>query len=216
MITYLLFDLDNTLYPASCGLGTEMNRRMSLFVAEYLGVDLPAANELRREARTRHGTTLSWLRAERGLTDVDRYMETVHPYDLSPWITAEHAREARSVLSEIDLPAAVLTNGPREHAERVLDRLGIADRFDRLFDLRGNNFEGKPARSAYVRALDALSITAESTLFVDDVVQYLLPFRDLGGMIVHMRSPESATPEIPGITTLRDLVPIIYPSRSRG
>jgi len=216
VIDYLLFDLDDTLYPASCGLGLEMNRRMSAFVAEYLEVDLTAANELRSEARERYGTTLSWLRTEHGLEDVDPYMDAVHPADLSPWITDAHAREAQSVLEMIDLPAAILTNGPREHAERVLDRLGIAGRFDRLFDLRENDFEGKPAISAYRRVIDELAITPESTLFVDDMVQYLLPFRDLGGMIVHMGAPGSAEPQIPAISTLRDLLHIIFPKGSRG
>lgn len=216
MIDYLLFDLDNTLYPASCGLGLEMNRRMSVFVAEHLNVDLTAADDLRRGARERYGTTLGWLRAEHALEDVNPYMDAVHPADLSPWITDDHADEAQSVLGEIDLPAAILTNGPREHAERVLERLGIARRFDRLFDLRENNFEGKPAVSAYRRVIDELSIRPESTLFVDDMVQYLLPFRDLGGMIVHISAPGSAAPQIPTISTLRDLVHIIYPKGSRG
>ncbi|MFW6313465.1 MAG: HAD family hydrolase [Spirochaetota bacterium] len=216
MIDYLLFDLDNTLYPASCGLGLEMNRRMSVFVADYLDVDLATAEELRRAARERYGTTLGWLRAEHALEDVDPYMDAVHPENLTPWITDAHADEAQSVLGEIDLPAAILTNGPREHAERVLERLGIARRFDRLFDLRENNFEGKPAISAYRKVLDELAIRPESTLFVDDMVQYLLPFRDLGGMIVHMSASGSAMPQIPAINTLRDLVHIIYPKGSRG
>jgi len=216
VIDYLLFDLDNTLYPASCGLGLEMNRRMSVFVAEYLNVDISVADELRSGARERYGTTLGWLRAEHSLEDVDPYMDAVHPADLSPWITDAHAEEAQSVLDEIDLPAAILTNGPREHAERVLDRLGIGRRFDRLFDLRENNFEGKPAVAAYRRALDELAIRPESTLFVDDMVQYLLPFRDLGGNVVHVTAAGPSDTEIPTIEALRDLVPIIYPSRSRG
>jgi putative hydrolase of the HAD superfamily len=215
MIEYVLFDLDNTLYPSSAGLGDEMNRRMTRFVAGHLGVDLDAAAELRREARTRYGTTLAWLRQEHGLLDVEPYMEAIHPADLSPWITDEHAEEAQEVLQQIDVPAAILTNGPREHAERVLQRLGISDRFERLFDLRSNGFEGKPARSAYTRVTAELAIRPASTLFVDDMVQYLLPFRDLGGQIVHMAISGPTAAEIPTIRRLRDLVPIVYPDRSR-
>lgn len=54
-------------------------------------------------------------------------------------------------------------------------------------------------------------IDARSTLLVDDVVQYLLPFHDLGGMIVHLTAEGPADPEIPTIAALKDLVPIIYP-----
>jgi FMN phosphatase YigB (HAD superfamily) len=71
---------------------------------------------------------------------------------------------------------------------------------------------GIPAGEAEER----LPVPVHTTLFVDDVVQYLLPFRDLGGMIVHMATPGFGTNEIPTISTLRDLVSIIYPDRSRG
>jgi putative hydrolase of the HAD superfamily len=215
MIEYLLFDVDDTLYPRSCGLGDEMNRRMSLFVADYLRMDLESANALRVEARRRYGTTLKWLRVEHGLENVDPYMEAIHPQDLSPWITSGHAAEVRDVLERIDLPASVLTNGPAEHALRVIDRLGLNRRFERIFDLRGNNLEGKPARSVYLRVARELGLRFESTLFVDDVVQYLLPFRNLGGMIVHMSTSDSGVPLVPRITCLRELEPMIHGEGSR-
>jgi len=65
-------------------------------------------------------------------------------------------------------------------------------------------------------ALDELEIRANTTLFVDDMVEYLLPFRDLGGNVVHVTASGASDAEIPSIEALRDLVPIIYPSRSRG
>ena len=82
--------------------------------------------------------------------------------------------------------------------------------------LRGNGFVGKPAPSVYQRALDELEIRANTTLFVDDMVEYLLPFRDLGGNVVYVTASGASDAEIPSIEALRDLVPIIYPSRSRG
>lgn len=215
MIEYLLFDIDNTLYPASCGLGEEMNRRMTRFVSMHLEIDLASADSLRARARRQYGTTLKWLQAEHGLDDVDPYMEAVHPADLSRWITDDHAATAREALEEIDLPASVLTNGPAEHAGRVLDRLGLTGRFERVFDLRSNNYVGKPSREVYLHAARELDLRFASTLFVDDVVQYLLPFRDLGGMIVHMSTPGSEAPSIPRISNLRELASIIYPRESR-
>lgn len=216
MIDFVLFDLDNTLYPASSGLGLEMSRRMTEYVRDYLGVPLQEAAALRRKALTHHGTTLTWLCREHGLEDVEPYLETVHPIDLSPWITEAHAKTASDVLDALDVPAAILTNGPREHAMRVLERLGIASRFEALIDLRENEFVGKPARTAYERAIARLGITPARTLFVDDVVQYLLPFRDLGGRIVHLAEHRAMDAEVPTIASLWDLVDIIAPGRSRG
>lgn len=216
MITYLLFDIDNTLYPQSSGLGPEINRLMTTFVANHLNVSARTADRLRRDAVQAYGSTLNWLRSEGNLADVESFLEAVHPPDLTPWISDDHAAETRAVLDAIDLPAAILTNGPREHAERVLDRLGVTDRFDALFDLRSNDFVGKPARRVYTRALETLSIRPDTTLFVDDMLQYLLPFRDLGGNVVHLAMETSSEAAVPTITSLRELLPIIYPDWSRG
>ncbi len=72
-------------------------------------------------------------------------------------------------------------------------------------------------RAACARtALDKLEIRANTTLVVDDVVEYLLPFQDLGGNVVHETASGASDAEIPTIEALRDLVPIIYPGRSRG
>lgn len=49
MITTILFDMDNTLYPESSGLAEEMNRRINLFVADHLNTDYESAERLRRE-----------------------------------------------------------------------------------------------------------------------------------------------------------------------
>lgn len=65
-----------------------------------------------------------------------------------------------------------------------------------------------------------LGVAPGSTLFVDDVVEYLLPFQEMGGMVVHLAGE---TPETGGtagsagmrtIVTLRELVPIIEQGRS--
>ncbi|TFG62024.1 MAG: HAD family hydrolase [Gemmatimonadales bacterium] len=213
MIEYLLFDLDDTVYPKSSGLGEAMNSLMTDFVADYRGVSTEEAAQLRKQSRDNHGTTLAWLIGDHGLTDVESFLEAVHPADLSGWLDDDMVRDIQNTLSQIDLQASILTKSPGEHAERVLSRLGIRGRFDYVFDLRHNGFQGKPARAAYTRALAKIGVEAEHTLFVDDVIQYLLPFRELGGRIVHM-SPSARTPlNIPSIRTLGELASHINPER---
>src|SRR5262245_17777976 len=41
-----IFDLDNTLYPASCNLFAQVDRRISEFVAAFLQVDAEEAHRL--------------------------------------------------------------------------------------------------------------------------------------------------------------------------
>jgi len=43
-----IFDLDNTLYPASCRLFDQVQRRMTEFICARLEVTADAAAELRR------------------------------------------------------------------------------------------------------------------------------------------------------------------------
>ena len=215
MIQYLLLDLDNTLYPKSSGLGKFMGDRMGEFMVRHLDVTHDRAAELRRSGLARHGTTLKWLMQEHDLTEIEEFIEFVHPTNLGEFLTDEDRRTARDTLDEIDLPASILTNAPIEHAERVLQWLGIRGRFEHVFDIRFNRLAGKPEPSAYNRALENARAEPNTTLFADDVLQYLLPFRDLGGHAVHVATESAQEPGISTIGSIAELANIIQHLRSR-
>ena len=215
MIRYLLLDLDNTLYPSSTGLGEEMDTRMTEYVASLLKMNAEEALKTRRRNSRRHGSTIKWLMTE-GFTRVDEFLDYVHPKNLVEFLDADHAAETQSVLDEISVPASVLTNAPSEHASRVLDCLGIRDRFEHVFDLRWSGFVGKPSPTVYTRALKEVATTANETMLVDDMLQYLLPFRRLGGQIVHVSVTGQVEPGIPTIGALRELLPYVRPERSNS
>lgn len=215
MIQYLLLDLDNTLYPRSSGLGRFMGARMGEFIVRHLDVSLERADELRRSGLTRYGTTLRWLMQEHDLEETEGFMEFVHPTDLGEFLTDGDRKIAQDTLHEIDLPASILTNSPMEHAERVLDWLGIRSRFEHVFDIRSNSLTGKPAPSVYSRALEVAGVEPTTTLFADDVLQYLLPFRDLGGHAVHVATESEQEPGISTIGSIAELAGIIQHLRSR-
>ncbi len=148
MIQYVLLDLDNSLYPKSSGLGRFMSDRMGEFIVRHLGVSNDRADELRRSGLAQYGITLKWLMQEHDLTEIEEFIEFVHPTNLGEFLTDEDRRTARNTLDEIDLPASILTNAPMEHAERVLEWLGIRGRFEHVLDIRLNKLGGKPAPSA--------------------------------------------------------------------
>jgi len=213
MIRYLLFDLDNTLYPATTGLGDEMDKRMTDFVANHLSVSPVEARALRRQNVKVHGSTLRWLSDSVGV-DMEQFLEVVHPSDPETWIGPEQSLAVQETLSSINMPASILTNSPREHAERVLRCLGVQNRFEHLFDLRWSGFTGKPARIVYERALESTGMSADETLLVDDVLQYLLPFRRLGGHVVQICAGGRGGAAVPCIETLHELVPFLGLGRS--
>src|SRR5260370_4481493 len=78
-----IFDLDNTLYPASCNLFDQIHRRMGEFISDLLAVNLDEAKRLQKIYFREHATTL------RGLMNVHRidppsFLAHVHQIDLSP------------------------------------------------------------------------------------------------------------------------------------
>jgi putative hydrolase of the HAD superfamily len=194
MLKYILFDLDNTLYPKSSGLDKEVNRRMTEFTARYLGVSPEEAQRLRETQAIPFGTTLKWLTGSLNLGDPEGFLQAVHPEDLSPFFGPNP--KLREMLAAIRFPRAILTNSPMEHALRVLRRLGIEDQFGRIFDIRYNGFRGKPDKTTYEKVLAGLGLEAAEALFIDDMPRYLTPFRELGGQVLLI--DESGGKALPG------------------
>lgn len=182
MIDALMFDLDNTLYSESVGLELKVLERINAYVARYLGLPLREAVPIRREGSKRYGTTLEWLVAEKGLSDVEAYFDWIHPVDETnvlgpdPWL--------ESFLDSLPYPKIILTNSPMEHAIRILDTLGVGRCFERVYDIRHNNLVGKPHPESYRKALAESGFRLETTLFVDDLPKYIKGYVEIGGRAV--------------------------------
>jgi len=205
MLKYLIFDLDNTLYSGRLGLEKKVERRLKAFCAEFLSVSPEEAWSQRLAAAGKHGTCLEWLMAEKGFSDAEAYFAAAHPEDEAD--SLEPDEDLREFLSGIKLPKAVLTNSPREHADRILAKLGIADLFTHVFDSRQRNFMGKPRREVFGHALDALGVRAQEALFVDDVPAYVEAFADLGGKALLFDETGAAKNCcVPKIRDLREIV----------
>ncbi len=202
-VSHLLFDLDNTLYRASGGMFDEIKRRMTAFTARYFGISEAEATAVRRDYTARYGTTLGGLLGEGGLEDPEEYLATVHPEDVGPYIIPDPG--LRRALLSLPQPKSIFTNSPREHAERVLDCLGVTDCFGRIFDIRSCNFAGKPRPEAYRSALDALGLPPGEVLFLDDATEYLKGYVALGGPAVQVREDGVPTGDWPCLRDVKEL-----------
>ena len=121
-----VFDLDNTLYPPSARLFDQIERRMTGWVMERLGVPRDEADRLRRHYWQSYGTTLAGLMAEH---DVDPGPYLAHVHD----IALDHLQADMILAARIRaLPGRkiVHTNGCAPYARRVLAARGLADIFD--------------------------------------------------------------------------------------
>lgn len=194
----MILDLDNTLYPASADMERLTVGKMNEYCARLLGVGPDEAAAIRRERMPNYGTTLEWLMAEHGFTDTEDYFSYVHPDGEEDTIAFDPG--LGPFLDSIDLPKYVFTNAPMEHAERVLRKLRIADRFVRVFDVRFCGLKGKPAASAFDGVIAAIGIPAAETLFSDDVPRYVQGFVARGGrgvLVDHFgKHPDSGLPTV--------------------
>ena len=183
---HLLFDLDNTLYPASSDMDKGITRRMLECVAKYFNCSIEEAQARRVEGIVHYSTTLEWLRAE-GMSDFEGFLRHVHPDNEADELLPQP--RLREFLLSLHYPKSILTNAPHEHSDRVLEKLGVADLFMCVTDIRDANFFGKPYPNAYLAALKKVGAQIEDTLFLDDMQKYTDGWAALGGTAVLIGSP---------------------------
>jgi putative hydrolase of the HAD superfamily len=180
-----IFDLDNTLYPASCRLFDQIHERMTRFIAERLALS-PGAALARQKAYFReHGTTL------RGLMVVDRidpneFLAFVHDIDLT-CVPSDPVLVA--ALAALPGRKIVHTNGSRQHAKRLLDHLGITGSFCGILDIEAAGWEPKPALAGYRELLKRHEVTPGTALMVEDIARNLIPAAALGMTTAWVRNP---------------------------
>jgi putative hydrolase of the HAD superfamily len=171
-----IFDLDNSLYPASADLFALIDARMTAFIQQLLGCGHDEARRVQKGYFHEHGTTLAGLMASHGV-DPHEFLDFVHDIDL-----ARISADPRLVGALDRLPGRkfVFTNGDEAYARRVLDKLGLANAFDGLHDIHAMNYVPKPDPRAYAAMCALHAIAPERALFVEDMARNLKPAKALG------------------------------------
>ena len=177
MYKYILFDLDETLYPRDAGLMQEIGARILRYMVERMGFTPEEAETKRRYYYHKYGTSLRGLMAEETV-DSEDYLRFVHDVDITRFIGSNP--ELNAMLRRIPLAKVVFTNATQEHARRVLDALGIADHFQFVVDVRAMGYASKPDPQAYRHILDAIGARAEECIIVEDTPRNLLPAKAMG------------------------------------
>ena len=195
-----IFDLDNTLYPADCGLFAQIDRRMTDFVADSLGVSSQEARAIQKTYYREHGTTLNGLMQRHGI-DPESYLRHVHDIDLSPLAADVHLDTA---LSRLKGRRFVFTNGCRNHAARVLERLNLARHFDDIWDIRTTDFRPKPDPFAYDAVLVRANIEPSRAAMFEDASRNLVPAHALGMTTVWLRNGSEWSKQGPSFPVATD------------
>ena len=171
-----IFDLDNTLYPASADLFALIDRRMTAFVADLLGLDPVEARRVQKEYFLGHGTTLAGLMANHEI-DPAAFLAYVHDIEMD---ALEQNAPLAAALARLPGRKLVFTNGDKPYALKVLDRLGLGASFEAVHDITAMNLVPKPAVAAYQGLCEALGIDPSRALFVEDMARNLRPAKAIG------------------------------------
>jgi putative hydrolase of the HAD superfamily len=171
-----IFDLDNTLYPASCRLFDQMHVKMGEYVSRALGISLADAKQRQKEMFYKHGTTLRGLMIEHDHAP-EAFLDYVHDIDYGP---VQHDPLLLRGLEKLPGRKLVFTNGTTRHARKVMDRLGIAEAFHGIFDIVDSGHIPKPARGPYDKFLAAHDVDPARAAMFEDIARNLEVPHDLG------------------------------------
>lgn len=179
-----IFDLDNTLYPASTNLFGQVDVRIGKFIADLLDLDPVAARTLQKRYFREYGTSLRGLMECHGV-DPEAYMSFVHDIDVTAVAPSPALDEA---LTRLDGRKIIFTNGSVAHAERVTDRLGVARHFEAIFDIAAADYVPKPQPAVYDQLVDRHEIEPRRAVMVEDIARNLVPAAAMGMVTVWVRN----------------------------
>ena len=186
-IKFWIFDLDNTLYSGQTKVFSEVDKKMSAFIAKKMSVDLVKAKEIQKKYFYEYGTTLSGLMKQDGIDPHD-FLEFVHDIDIS-WLPKDEI--LREELIKIKEKKYIFTNGSHAHVENVTKQLGINDLFDGAFDIVDSNFVPKPHADPYKKILKKFNIDPTKSILIEDIAHNLEQAKNLGMKTCWLENDES-------------------------
>jgi putative hydrolase of the HAD superfamily len=171
-----VFDLDNTLYPHHVNLWQQVDKRIGEFIGTYLKISEEEARVIQKDYYRRYGTSMRGMMTEHGVC-ADDYLAYVHQIDHSP---LEPNPEMGAAIAKLPGRKLVLTNGSTDHADKVLQRLGIDSHFEAVFDIIAAELEPKPAAQTYHKFLGDHDVDPAKAAMFEDLARNLVIPHQLG------------------------------------
>jgi len=188
----ILFDLDNTLYPAERDLFSLIDVRINRYMNEVVAIAPADVDGLRRRYWKDYGATLQGLIRHHAV-DPEDYLDYVHAVDVAGRLSVDI--ELRLALEKLGVPCYVFTNGSRCHVDRVVAALGLEGVFVEVFDIRIANYLPKPNPDPYRMVLENLQLAGERCVMVEDQPINLKTAKNFGMKTVLVGMDPSAPPQ---------------------
>ena len=189
-IKHWVFDLDNTLYPASSNLFSKIDVRMKEFIIKTLNLDPAEAYTMQKEYYLKYGTTLSGLMINHNVLPKD-FLDYVHNID-----TSSLNKDIRlgKILKKLPGELYIYTNGSTSHALNVMKRLEIDNYISKIFDIEDANYIPKPSKESLDCFIKKFNINPSEAIFFEDISKNLINAKKLGFQTILIKS--NAHPEI--------------------
>ena len=172
----LLIDLDNTVYPEDSNIFSLIDIRMKNFISKYLNVSLEKSYEIQKKYFMENGTTLKGLMLHHNIKP-EPFLNYVHDIDLS---SIQKNPKLITVLKEYNGKKIIFTNGSQDHAIKVLQRVGIEQYINDIFDIIDAKYIPKPEIITYKKVLKKFNLIPEKTIMIDDLPNNLKTAKELG------------------------------------
>jgi pyrimidine 5'-nucleotidase len=186
--TTIFYDLDDTLYPAHCGLWEAIGDRINLFMLDRLHFPVEELSTRREKLYNTYGTTLRGLKIVYGIDELD-YLAFVHDVPVASFIQPDPL--TRSILLKYPQRRVIFTNADTNHAQRVLNVLQLTDCFDQIIDILSVWPHCKPQPGAYPIALEkAGDLNPAECVMIDDNRNNLAPAKAAGWYTIWIGAPE--------------------------
>lgn len=174
---FILFDLDETLYPKESNLMPVMKQRIVDYMVHQIGIPADDVWSVQQRLFREHGSTFQGLYREYRI-DPDAFMAYVHNINPSDFFGPSPPLDR--MLHLIPLEKAIFTNASRPHAERVLSALQVSHHFELIFDNKSVNYQSKPDPKAYHTVLEMLNCLGQYCIMIEDSPRNLIPAKELG------------------------------------
>jgi len=177
-LEYLIFDLDDTLYPPTSGVWDAIGARINQFLLDNLKLTPDNVNQVRQYLFNTYGTTLRGLQTEYGI-DPYKYLNYVHHIPLETFLQPNPA--LKQMLKKLSSRKVIFTNSDQNHALRVLGQLALDGIFERIIDVLDVAPYCKPQPEAFEKALLMMGKPDPARcVIIDDSLRNIQTAREMG------------------------------------
>ena len=179
------FDLDNTLHDASWRVFGTLDRSINRYVAGHLGIELEAADQLRRLYWSRYGATLLGLVLHHAV-DPSRFLSETHAFidEAEAQHMIRFERGLARLLARLPGRKILVTNAPARYARFVLRHIGVHRHVASGYSIERMKFHGrlrpKPSRAMLRMLLAKERVAPHRAVLVEDSVANLKSAHSLG------------------------------------